>query len=166
MGKPCYEPAVSTMSQVTKSQHGIVTKVIEEGNSKSKLRNRFTIAWLNTLLSSTPIVIDDAGTTRRSPWSLSTSVSFFPLATWSLLVIWHSPSRIRLSAAKSTQQNGTRLRRCRCGVVLYCDFIIHTHDALFSVGTLRPLIRSTKWRKIQILDSILQSWKNLKSFKT
>lgn len=24
------------------------------------------------------------------------------------------------------------------------DFIIHTHDALFSVGTLRPLIRSTK----------------------
>lgn len=129
MGKPCYEPAVSTMSQVTKSQHGIVTKVIEEGNSKSKLRNRFTIAWLNTLLSSTPIVIDDAGTTRRSPWSLSTSVSFFPLATWSLLVIWHSPSRIRLSAAKSTEQNGTRLRRCVDAVLF--GWLYYTHTRCF-----------------------------------
>lgn len=117
------------MSQVTKSQHGIVTKVIEEGNSKSKLRNRFTIAWLNTLLSSTPIVIDDAGTTRRSPWSLSTSVSFFPLATWSLLVIWHSPSRIRLSAAKSTEQNGTRLRRCVDAVLF--GWLYYTHTRCF-----------------------------------
>lgn len=102
----CYKPAVSTMSQVTKSLYSNrYESGRKEGNSKSGLRNRFTVAWLAWIHCCRDRALPSWSTMRellddhRGPWALPSP--FFPLATWSLLVIWHSPSRIRFSA-KST----------------------------------------------------------------
>lgn len=116
----------------------------KEGNSKSGLRNRFTVAWLAWIHCCRDRALPSWSTMRellddhRGPWALPSP--FFPLATWSLLVIWHSPSRIRFSAkstvttehASSNTPALVSMRRCS-------RTALYTMLCSCSLGSLRPL---------------------------
>lgn len=128
-----------------------------ESDRRRKFKKRVTKSIYNrfwptrTHTSSAPIVIDDAGTTITVVLEHFRLLFFFPpRATWSLLVIRHSPSRIRSSLRDP--RNGTRLlvRACARRVdasMPVCRIALLSRRFCSILPPLRALIRSRDRKK-------------------